>query len=946
MVHYLRHKDVGPQLTYSEYHEDAAHVINGGVTGDVIYYDGSGLRGVPIGTANQILAVQAGVPAWVTAPAFTGITNIQAQSPTAFTVARANPNYALQVDTNTASSVTGVKITASITGVGTPVRIDAIGPGANESLSIQPKANGNFDLATVTTGIVNVGSAAATLNLGLGATGDINIGTNAAPVNINIGNISTLSDSLFVYGTARFQSIVVINNSLGELDLIRAGATLAQHRLTSGGGPSPVDNTSAFFNVVTGRYPWWADLNDIMYFPQGFNAGANSIITGTLSVSGVITAGGFSGPGVGNLDALTDVTLTSPTNNQVLGYDSSTSQWRNIASPASGGWVGTATSSLDMANFNITGLANLTFTGASRRITGDFSTASPQINSLRTSFQTSVVNDQTIINVIPNGTSTTGRVYIFGASDSNNSNYLQLVQSATLSILAAAAVGSAAQGALALRIGTTPLITLQTSLGLSLLDNADPGAGVVRVAGNIAVSTALPACSLTATTVTNHAFWQLVNGGGTSFIAVDNSLGNQFGGGPYALVLWSAASRLIELIPGGASSVRVTIADNAGVTLRHRLNFGLAATGNVNSIYRDTQGGITIWGSGSIQDVTILNSGGSGALVIPAGSTNVQISGHVLVAAPTTSAWLSTTKGLIANNQHSFVGTASGVNSVTYMANNAYHDGTNWKIIISDLGSMARLLAGSFQVYTFANTGGPGSISAPASILNIDPSGNATFANNVSTSLSTNNLMGYFVTNSNTGVSAIAGFQATTGSHNMSMYACSVNYGAPYTNRDAIQSTSTSGLLIINTSTGAIFFFVGSTEAMRIYNNTQVDFNGLVNARTNLFVDFGYFRCGGTAWGTNAGDINAIRVFRNGTALDHVFKPDYKLLPIPEMQKYYETYYHLPTIPTKEVNNNGGTEMGALTDRLWETVEVQARYISELHGRLAVLELEAKNNNS
>jgi hypothetical protein len=87
-----------------------------------------------------------------------------------------------------------------------------------------------------------------------------------------------------------------------------------------------------------------------------------------------------------------------------------------------------------------------------------------------------------------------------------------------------------------------------------------------------------------------------------------------------------------------------------------------------------------------------------------------------------------------------------------------------------------------------------------------------------------------------------------------------------------------------------------------------------------------------------AGSINAVTVWRNGTSLDRVFEPDYKLMSIDQMRKYFLTNRHLPTIPTREVNQSGSTDMGALTDRLWETVEVQARYIAELNERVKKLE--------
>lgn len=86
------------------------------------------------------------------------------------------------------------------------------------------------------------------------------------------------------------------------------------------------------------------------------------------------------------------------------------------------------------------------------------------------------------------------------------------------------------------------------------------------------------------------------------------------------------------------------------------------------------------------------------------------------------------------------------------------------------------------------------------------------------------------------------------------------------------------------------------------------------------------------------GAINAVTVWRNGTSLDSVFEPEYKLLSIDQMGEFLKTYNHLPTIPTDEVNKNGSTNLGALEDRLWETTEVHALYILQLNDRIKVLE--------
>jgi len=112
--------------------------------------------------------------------------------------------------------------------------------------------------------------------------------------------------------------------------------------------------------------------------------------------------------------------------------------------------------------------------------------------------------------------------------------------------------------------------------------------------------------------------------------------------------------------------------------------------------------------------------------------------------------------------------------------------------------------------------------------------------------------------------------------------------------------------------------------------------------RTAAAVDSVTFPNGGIVVGSptggNKGDgtINAQSVFDDNVLLtDYVFEADYKQLPIDAMRKFYEQNKHLPTIPgRKEWEENGRFSLGKLVNHLWETVEVQARYIAELFDRV------------
>lgn len=150
-----------------------------------------------------------------------------------------------------------------------------------------------------------------------------------------------------------------------------------------------------------------------------------------------------------------------------------------------------------------------------------------------------------------------------------------------------------------------------------------------------------------------------------------------------------------------------------------------------------------------------------------------------------------------------------------------------------------------------------------------------------------------------------------------------------------ISGATNPGFALRNTTgTQQYFFYVGSTGSNRfsIYDATNSA------DRMQIYADGGVVVGTPTGGSKGAGSINATTVWRNGTSLDTVFEPAYKMLSIDEMTSYYLTHKHLPTIPTSEVNQNGSTNLGALEDRLWETVEIQARYISELNERIKKLE--------
>lgn len=89
------------------------------------------------------------------------------------------------------------------------------------------------------------------------------------------------------------------------------------------------------------------------------------------------------------------------------------------------------------------------------------------------------------------------------------------------------------------------------------------------------------------------------------------------------------------------------------------------------------------------------------------------------------------------------------------------------------------------------------------------------------------------------------------------------------------------------------------------------------------------------------GDLNVSgSIFDDGVQVsDFVFGSGYELMPIADMTKFYKSKKHLPTIGEYKEK----PPVGEIISKLWETVEVQSRYISELNSRLEEVEKNSRD---
>ena len=93
------------------------------------------------------------------------------------------------------------------------------------------------------------------------------------------------------------------------------------------------------------------------------------------------------------------------------------------------------------------------------------------------------------------------------------------------------------------------------------------------------------------------------------------------------------------------------------------------------------------------------------------------------------------------------------------------------------------------------------------------------------------------------------------------------------------------------------------------------------------------------------GDIRAhsIRVETSGWP-DYVFDSSYRLMSLPETEKFIKTYKHLPGIPAAHKVEKEGIELGNSQKLLLKKIEELTLHVIELEKRLALQEGNFKND--
>lgn len=133
-----------------------------------------------------------------------GVVNNEIQSATALSTGRTSASPALQVDTNTASSVTGLKVTSAAAAGG--LALAAISSGTNENLTLDAKGSGTLSLNGSATGDILLGG-------GSGSTGCTVTNSTGEFACTAGGSFSTLALTGAVTGATSYNGLVVTANT-------------------------------------------------------------------------------------------------------------------------------------------------------------------------------------------------------------------------------------------------------------------------------------------------------------------------------------------------------------------------------------------------------------------------------------------------------------------------------------------------------------------------------------------------------------------------------------------------------------------------------------------------------------------------------------------------------------------------------------------------------------
>ena len=316
---------------------------------------------------------------------------------------------------------------------------------------------------------------------------------------------------------------------------------------------------------------------------------------------------------------------------------------------------------LPLAGGTLTG--DLTFSGANRRIIGDFTSTS------RLLVQTNSANSNTVFGLIPNGTAVNSQFHVWGASDITNAPLGAFTINASAVQIQSAAAGTGTVLPFRVLVGSTEVFRAATSANVLIGTTTDDGSNKLQLAGSAAVSG-----NLNFTGSSNRITGDFSNATPSSRAAFQSSTAN--------------GNTLVNLIPNGTATVsRWGAFNNSNTANASVVSIGITSTAaeivstfngtgtalpldfytnGAKQLSIDTAGVATftqnpILSAGTANQVQFLN--GSKVLT---GSANLTFNGTTLSVADLTDASLTA-------NRVVFAGTGGNLQTNS----NLFFDGTN-----------------------------------------------------------------------------------------------------------------------------------------------------------------------------------------------------------------------------------------------------------------------------
>lgn len=165
------------------------------------------------------------------------------------------------------------------------------------------------------------------------------------------------------------------------------------------------------------------------------------------------------------------------------------------------------------------------------------------------------------------------------------------------------------------------------------------------------------------------------------------------------------------------------------------------------------------------------------------------------------------------------------------------------------------------------------------------------------------------------------------------------NTGAIYTNSTA-NSLTTNANIIAREGTDKFLYLGGGDDGTSVeggkillYGSTHASFPNRIELQAAQGTHVSYFLSVGDSILVGGAKL---------TVPDYVFENSYKQNSISEMRDFYLTNKHLPTMPSAREVKSKAINVMDYSMKLLETIEVQAKYISDLELRILALEKDRK----